>query len=162
MTSRWLERALPRRWQRASRKPDKEPADSRAAPVAAAPAKKAPTGFIAVIVDGFGADKIAQILDTVERTSADAGLRPVVITHGRELSIYRRRGLPVEVLVDPPRQPASLRHLPWQQLRQAQLRAIVRLWRPVAAASFARPANPELLTSLRQAIGQPGPANGGG
>jgi hypothetical protein len=117
-----------------------------------------PTGFIAVIVDGFGADEIVQILDTVERTSAAAGLRPIVITHASELSVYRRRGLPVEVLADPPRQPSSLRNLPWEQLRQAQLRAVVRLWQPVAAASFARPANPELLASLRQAIAQPSAA----
>ena len=149
---------MPRRWQRASANSSPEPVDSRTAPVEAAPANKAPTGFIAVIVDGFGADEIAQILDTVERTSAAAGLRPVVVTHATDLSTYTRRGLPVEVLADPPRQPASMRNLPWQQLRQAQLRAVVRLWRPVAAASFARPANSELLASLRRAIGQSGAA----
>ena len=160
MTRSWLERA--RRWQQARPDSATEPAGDSAVPAESTPTTAAPTGFIAIIVDGFGSDEIAQILDTVERTSAAAGLRPVIVTHGCDLSIYRRRGLPVEVLVDPPRQPASLRHLPWQQLRQAQLRAVVRLWRPVAAASFARPANPELLTSLRQAIGLPGPANGGG
>ncbi len=135
--------------------PATESAGNSTVPVEAPPATTEPAGFIAVIVDGFGSDEIAQILDTVERTSAAAGLRPVVITHGCDLAIYRRRGLPVEVLADPPRQPASMRNLPWQQLRQAQLRAVVRLWQPVAAASFARPANPELLASLRRAISQP-------
>lgn len=153
MARSWLERA--RRWQQAWRGSAADLTGESTAPEGGPPANDAPSGFIAVIVDGFGGDEIAQILDTVERTSAAAGLRPVVITHGCELSIYRRRGLPVEVLADPPRQPASMRNLPWQQLRQAQLRAIVRLWKPVAAASFARPANPELLTSLRQAIGKP-------
>jgi hypothetical protein len=153
MTSRWLERA--RHWQRAWRGSGTEPRRDGTAAAEAPPTTEARSGFIAVIVDGFGSDEIAQILDTVERTSAAAGLRPVVITHGCDLRVYRRRGLPVEVLADPPRQPASLRNLPWQQLRQAQLRAIVRLWQPVAAASFARPADPELLAGLRRAIAQP-------
>ena len=153
MARRWLERA--RRWRQAGRGSGTDATGDSTVPVEVAPAIAEPAGFIAVIVDGFGADEIAQILDTVERTSAAAGLRPVVVTHGCDLAIYRRRGLPVEVLADPPRQPASLRSLPWQQLRQAQLRAVVRLWQPVAAASFARPANPELLASLRRAIGQP-------
>ncbi len=157
MPSRWLESA--RRLRQAIRPAGTSAPRRNAAPSEPPAASAAPAGFIAVIVDGFGADEIAQILDTVERTSAAARLRPVVITHATDLSLYRRRFMPVEVLADPTRQPASMRQLPWHELRRAQLAAVVRLWRPLAAASFARPANPELLAELRDAIAQPATAD---
>ena len=102
-----------------------------------------------MIVDGFAESQIDGILDTVERSSRAVGMRPVVLTRQPELGPYRRRGVPVELLVDPRRQAAHDRRLAWRLRRQAQLRGFVRLWQPAEAVSFAQPPDPALLAELR-------------
>lgn len=108
-----------------------------------------PGRFIAVIVDGFAESEIDGILDTVERSSRAGEMRPVVLTRQPELGPYRRRGVPVELLVDPRRQAAHDKQLPWQLRRRAQLRAFVRLWQPAEVVSFAQPPDAALLAELR-------------
>ena len=114
-----------------------------------APATLTPERFIAVIVDGFAEGEIDGILDSVERSSRAGGMRPVVLTRQPELGPYRRRGVPVELLVDPGRQAARDKRLPWQLRRRAQLCGFVRLWQPAAVVSFARPPDAALLAELR-------------
>ena len=139
MPNRWLDRLRPRR-------------TPRPAAEAGPPAALTPERFIAVIVDGFAESEIDGILDTVDRSSRAGGMRPVVLTRHPELGPYRRRGVPVELLVEPWRQAAHDRRLPWQLRRRAQLRGFVRLWRPAEVVSFAQPPDAALLAELRAEI----------
>ena len=102
-----------------------------------------------MIVDGFAESEIDGILDMVERSSRAGEMRPVVLTRHPELGPYRRRGVPVELLVVPRRQAVHDRRLPWQLRRQAQLRGFVRLWQPAEVVSFAQPPDDALLAELR-------------
>lgn len=107
--------------------------------------------YIAVVVNGFENGELDTILDTIGRESAAAGLQPLIVTRTIDLAAARRRRMPVE-LVEDQAPHARAPDLPWRLRMDAQIRGLVRLWEPVAVASFARPAATELVRSLQTAI----------
>jgi hypothetical protein len=124
-----------------------------ALPAAAATAdlEPPPRAYVAVIVNGFENGELDKILETVAQESAAAGFRPLIVTRAIDLAATRRRSMPVEFVNDQGPH-ASAPDLPWRLRMEAQVRGLVRLWEPVAVASFARPPAPDLVDSVRTAI----------
>ena len=115
----------------------------------------APRRALAVHVEGFAGGELERILTLVERRSEENGLLPVILARRVDFAPIRRRGLALELLVDPAAQPVLLGDRLWAERLAGQLRGIARLWRPVELASFAHPADPALVAQLRKVLLEP-------
>jgi hypothetical protein len=138
-------------WRGASAAIGRRPAAALPAAAVAADLEPPPGAYVAVIVNGFENGELDKILDTVAQESAAAGFRPLIVTRAIDLAATRRRGMPVDFVNDQGPH-ASEPDLPWRRRMEAQIRGLVRLWEPVAVASFAQPSAVDLVDSVRTAI----------
>jgi hypothetical protein len=97
---------------------------------------------------GLRGQALEQVLALARRACAERGAKPIFLTDGHDLAVFRRHRVTVDQLVDAEARATQAPELPWRLYRQRQCALLAARWRPDAVISFGRRPDAACLAAL--------------